>query len=53
MGRWSMYAFDPSETAMVGKRSRECVAKGQTELDCVQRDGRARSTVGADLMTAR
>ena len=36
LGRWSMYAFDPSETPIVGKRSRECVAKGRTELDCVR-----------------
>ena len=34
--QWSMYAFDPSETPVVGKRSREWTAVGQTELHCVQ-----------------
>jgi hypothetical protein len=33
---WSMYAFDPSERPIVGKRSREWTAVGQTELHCVQ-----------------
>ncbi|MEX1343970.1 MAG: hypothetical protein AB1Z63_04790 [Candidatus Limnocylindrales bacterium] len=33
---WSMYAFDPTETPIVGKRSREWTAVGQTELHCVQ-----------------
>ena len=36
---WSMYAFDPSETPVVGKRSREWIAVGQTELRCVPDDG--------------
>ena len=35
--RWSMYAFDPSEKPVVGKRSREWTAVGQTELHCVCR----------------
>jgi len=30
-----MYAFDPAEWPHVGKRSRESVATGQTERDCV------------------
>ena len=33
---WSQYAFDPSEKPVVGKRSREWTAVGQTELECVQ-----------------
>jgi hypothetical protein len=33
---WSMYTFDPSETRVVGKRSREWAAVGPTELRCVQ-----------------
>ena len=33
---WSMYAFDPSEKPVVGKRSREWTAVGQTKLHCVQ-----------------
>ena len=32
----SMHAFDPSETPVVGKRSREWTAVGPTELRCVQ-----------------
>ena len=34
--QWSMYAFDPSEKVVAGKRSREWKAVGQTELHCVQ-----------------
>ena len=33
---WSQFAFDPSETPIVGKRSREWTSVGQTELHCVQ-----------------
>ena len=33
---WSQFAFDPSETPIVGKRSREWTATGRTELECVQ-----------------
>ena len=33
---WSQFAFDPSETPVVGKRSREWTAVGHTELECVQ-----------------
>ena len=31
--QWSMRAFDPSETPIVGKRSREWTAVGRTELE--------------------
>ena len=34
--QWSMYAFDPSEKAVVGERSREWTAVGPTELRCVE-----------------
>ena len=34
-GRWEQYAFDPSEKPVVGKRSREWTAVGQTELAVV------------------
>jgi len=34
--QWSQYAFDPSEKPVVGKRSREWTAVGQTELHVVQ-----------------
>ena len=33
---WSQFAFDPSEKPIVGKRSSEWTAVGQTELGCVQ-----------------
>jgi hypothetical protein len=33
---WSQYAFDPSETPVVGKRSREWTAVGRIELECVE-----------------
>ena len=32
----SMHAFDPSETPVVGKHSREWTAVGPTELRCVE-----------------
>ena len=34
--QWSQYAYDPSEKLVVGKRSREWTAVGQTELDCLK-----------------
>ena len=34
--QWSMYAFDPSEKAVVGKRSREWTTVGETEVGCVR-----------------
>ena len=34
--QWSMYAFDPSEKPVVGKRSREWTAVGRAELECVR-----------------
>ena len=33
---WAMYAFDPSEKPIEGKRANEWTATGQTELHCVQ-----------------
>ena len=33
---WSQFAFDPSETPTVGKRSREWTAVGPTELRCLR-----------------
>lgn len=35
----SMYAFDPRETPIVGKRSREWIAVGPSELRCLLADG--------------
>lgn len=34
--RWEQYAFDESETPVVGRRSREWVAVGPTEARCVR-----------------
>ena len=34
--RWEQYAFDPSEKPVVGKREREWIAAGPTEVRCVQ-----------------
>ncbi len=34
--QWSMYAFDPSETAIDGGRERQWTAVGRTELHVVQ-----------------
>ena len=34
--QWNMYVFDSSERPVVGKRSREWTAVGQSELHCVQ-----------------
>ena len=33
--QWNMYAFDPAEKPIVGKRSREWTAVGQTERHCL------------------
>jgi hypothetical protein len=33
---WEQYAFDPTERPKVGKRSREWIAAGRTEVDCVR-----------------
>jgi len=35
-GSWAMYAFDTTEKAHVGRRSREWTAVGQTEAECVR-----------------
>lgn len=35
-GQWAVYAFDTTERAAIGKRSREWTAVGQTEVECVR-----------------
>ena len=35
-GSWEQYGYDPSERPKVGKRSREWIAVGQTEVACVR-----------------
>ena len=44
---WSMFAFDPSGTPVVGKRSREWTTVGQTELRCVREMARCLRELGA------
>ena len=34
-GQWAMYAFDTTEKAHIGRRSREWTAVGQTEVECL------------------
>lgn len=34
-GQWEMYAFDQTEKAEIGRRSREWTAVGRTEVECV------------------
>jgi hypothetical protein len=34
--QWSQYAWDITEKAQIGRRSREWTAVAQTELDCVR-----------------
>jgi len=45
---WRMYAFDPGERPLVGRRSRESVATGQTELDCVEEMARCLGELGEE-----
>ncbi len=40
VGCWEQYAFDPSEHPSDGKRSREWIAVGPTEVTCVREMGR-------------
>lgn len=35
-GHWEQYAYDPSERPRVGKRSREWIAIGRTEVECLR-----------------
>jgi len=35
-GQWAIYAFDQTEKAQIGRRSREWTAVGQTEVECVR-----------------
>jgi len=43
---WRMYAFDPAERPIVGRRSRESIATGQSELDCVKEMARLLGEIG-------
>jgi hypothetical protein len=46
-GQWAVYAFDTTEKAQVGRRSREWTAIGESEVECVQEMARCLSEIGA------
>lgn len=45
-GQWAMYAFDTTEKAHIGRRSREWTAVGQTEAECVREMARCLRSLG-------
>ena len=45
-GQWAMYAFDTTERAAIGKRSREWTAVGPTEVECVREMARCLPIIG-------
>jgi hypothetical protein len=46
-GQWAMYAFDTTEKAHIGKRSREWTAPGNDEMECVREMARCLTEIGA------
>ena len=44
-GQWEQYAFDTTEKAHIGRRSREWTAVGQTEVECVREMARCLRTI--------
>ncbi len=44
---WSQYAWDTTEKAALGRRSREWTAVGQTEHECVREMARCLREIGA------
>lgn len=46
-GCWEQYAFDPKERPVVGKRSREWIAVGATEVACVREMARCLTELAA------
>ncbi|MEP7360735.1 MAG: hypothetical protein ABI744_04060 [Chloroflexota bacterium] len=45
-GQWEQYAFDTTEKAHIGKRSREWTAVGQTEVERVREMARCLRDIG-------
>ncbi len=43
---WAQYAFDTTEKASIGRRSREWTAVGQTEVECVREMVRCLREIG-------
>ena len=52
-GQWAMYAFDTTEKAAVGRRSREWTAVGQTEVECVREMARCLREIGEGRVRSR
>lgn len=50
-GQWAMYAFDTTEKAQIGRRSREWTAVGMTEVECVLEMARCLSAIHAGGVT--
>ena len=46
-GSWAMYAFDQTEKAHIGRRSREWTAVRQTEQECIREMARCLREIGA------
>jgi hypothetical protein len=47
-GQWAMYAFDQTEKAHIGRRSREWTAAGETEVECVRGMARCLKEIGEE-----
>jgi hypothetical protein len=45
-GQWAIYAFDQTEKAHIGRRSREWTAVGMTEVECLVEMARCLAEIG-------
>jgi hypothetical protein len=45
-GTWAIYAFDQTEKAHIGRRSREWTAVGNTEVECLVEMARCLTEIG-------
>lgn len=45
-GTWTMYAFDQTEKAAIGRRSREWTAQANSEVECVREMARCLREIG-------
>jgi hypothetical protein len=45
-GEWAMYAFDQTEKAHIGRRSREWTAIAMNEVDCLVEMARCLAEIG-------
>lgn len=46
-GQWTIYAFDTTERAHIGRRSREWTAVGWSEVECVREMARCLREIAA------